>query len=359
MKIFLLIFLIIIQIDIIYAAGNNIINHYSVARFDSIPAEFVQKSAIIKHLFRHASVGTTIDGGLNCLQGTKSKCNKYPQYKYDRRNWIFQIRGNSGWYGKIDDFVGQVEQNISSFDVFSFKYCYLDGLDEIDEPCGKFPSKPDKVKKAWDYLKNNMSMLENKYPQKTFVWWTIPLTQIGQNCTDELNILIRDYCVANDKYLFDIADIECHDTLGNKVENSMGYEYAFKPYCGEQKPDAAACHPNDFGGLIIAKAFWVLMAKISGWDSDSISSLDEKTTNSYSNNIFPNPASDYIEITVGTRHAFSLQNVEIYNVFGEDVISTPFNSPASGGQLRVNVSKLPAGLYFVKVGDKVLKFVKI
>jgi len=89
--------------------------------------------------------------------------------------------------------------------------------------------------------------------------------------------------------------------------------------------------------------------------------------------VAPNPASDYIEISVGANGRSPLQNVEIYNVFGLKILSIPdlssanptlgstpvsyADSPASGGHIRVDVSGLAAGVYFVKIGSKTEKFV--
>ena len=91
--------------------------------------------------------------------------------------------------------------------------------------------------------------------------------------------------------------------------------------------------------------------------------------------ISPNPSPDFIEISYsplekGVRGLSDELPVRIYNVFGEEVNltpalsmlgeggSTPFNSPASGGHLRIDVSFLSPGLYFVRVGGRVGKFVK-
>ena len=77
--------------------------------------------------------------------------------------------------------------------------------------------------------------------------------------------------------------------------------------------------------------------------------------------IVPNPAEDFIEISEGTQHAVS--EICIFNVFGEELLkssvsnNSQFSIPNS--QLRINVSDLPSGVYFVRVGSKVRKFVKI
>ncbi|MDQ1265087.1 MAG: hypothetical protein QG635_237, partial [Bacteroidota bacterium] len=194
-----------------------IIDHTSVGKFSEISEEKIQKEIPIRVMFRHASVGTTINNGLDCISGSRKspkECTVFPIGKYDRSNWSFQPRGNSGWYGKVDDFVAEVDKQADNFDVFSFKYCYLEGLDGILEPCGS-TFDPAKVQKAWDYLRDGYETLESKYTDKVFIWWTIPLTQVGMKCTDSLNSRIREYCRNNNKILFDIADIESYDTLGN------------------------------------------------------------------------------------------------------------------------------------------------
>ena len=76
--------------------------------------------------------------------------------------------------------------------------------------------------------------------------------------------------------------------------------------------------------------------------------------------IQPNPATDFIEISVGARHALTNSDIRIFNVFGE-IVSTSVcyaDTSASGGQ-KIDVSGLPSGVYFVRIGDKVRKFVKI
>ncbi len=85
----------------------------------------------------------------------------------------------------------------------------------------------------------------------------------------------------------------------------------------------------------------------------------------YDNNTFtisPNPASDFIEIFVGANGRSPLQSeVRIYNVLGE-IQATPNptpNLPASREGVRIYISSLPPGLYFVRIGETVQKFIKL
>jgi dipeptidyl aminopeptidase/acylaminoacyl peptidase len=78
--------------------------------------------------------------------------------------------------------------------------------------------------------------------------------------------------------------------------------------------------------------------------------------------IYPNPTTNIVNIPINEN----TERIEIYDVRGEHVLSTsvPINrdTSAGGGQVRINISQLPVGTYFVKVyqGGSVVvhKFVK-
>lgn len=70
--------------------------------------------------------------------------------------------------------------------------------------------------------------------------------------------------------------------------------------------------------------------------------------------IYPNPTSDYITIEAIPSEA---SMVQIYNVLGVEIKSlTPTLSV--GDEVRINVSDLPTGTYFVKIGNRFVPFVK-
>jgi len=76
--------------------------------------------------------------------------------------------------------------------------------------------------------------------------------------------------------------------------------------------------------------------------------------------VYPNPAGDYVEITIPPLERGS-GAVSVYDVLGQ-LQSTSVNfvdTSASGGQVRIDISSLSPGVYFVQVGGKVLKFVKM
>ena len=89
--------------------------------------------------------------------------------------------------------------------------------------------------------------------------------------------------------------------------------------------------------------------------TSSINNENNKTV------IYPNPATDYIDIAVAgnrTRKA----PVRVFDVLGNVVLSSPACSagtPSEGGHIRLDVSGLAMGVYFVRVGGKMYKFVKM
>jgi hypothetical protein len=220
----------------------------------AIPQIHLAPAASLRVLLRHASVGQGIDWGLECLAGnrpTNPSCCDYPAGTYDRGKWVLELRGGNS-RDKVDDLVTQAAIRTDDFDVFTMKFCYIDALGD---------NHPD-----WDYYRTNMEQLELDYPGKVFVWWTIPLTRDGMPGTDDFNALVRSYCRANGKILFDIAEIECHDPNGLKHTNSQGCEVI----CQDYTKEIHAGHLNVPGRIRVASALWHLMARIGGWHKGSI-----------------------------------------------------------------------------------------
>lgn len=76
-------------------------------------------------------------------------------------------------------------------------------------------------------------------------------------------------------------------------------------------------------------------------------------------NVSPNPAGDFITISAGSINPTLkrvLDEVYIYNTLGEKVMFVGAGHDLSS---RINISDLPKGMYFVKVGIETTKFVKM
>ncbi|MFH1052123.1 MAG: YCF48-related protein [bacterium] len=64
--------------------------------------------------------------------------------------------------------------------------------------------------------------------------------------------------------------------------------------------------------------------------------------------IYPNPATDFIKINLFDY----FDSIELYSTLGLKVLETKY-------QDKIDISTLPSGMYFLKAGDKVYKFIKI
>jgi hypothetical protein len=70
--------------------------------------------------------------------------------------------------------------------------------------------------------------------------------------------------------------------------------------------------------------------------------------------VYPNPATDRITLTSTGEHGISGSAFTVYTADGK-VLSTGI---ITGDVFNINVSTLRRGLYFLRVGDQVVRFVK-
>jgi hypothetical protein len=135
------------------------------------------------------------------------------------------------------------------------------------------------------YLKE-MSSLEKEYPNITFIYMTGHLDGSGKNGSlNKSNEQIRAYCKKNKKVLFDFADIESYDPDGNEFLSKKANDACKYAKNGKGKRDknwckewlskhpnhsislpSSAAHTHPLNGALKGRAFWVLLAKLSGWD---------------------------------------------------------------------------------------------
>ncbi|MDT8306171.1 MAG: hypothetical protein RRC07_09560 [Anaerolineae bacterium] len=253
-----------------------IVNHETLAAFDEMPAEAIAAASELRLLFRHASVGHNIDNGLNCLQNTfeqrPNSCDRglasdeilYDSV-FDRSKWTFEFHSpppgqNPGWWNKVNFFVERVN-NLApeeQYDVISFKLGYVDGLDDsyIAEAFfaetwqGDTPTITD------------IEALQAAHPDRQLVLWTMGLARIvGTANSASFNEQMRAYVLEHGGVLLDIADIESHNPDGNLCTHD-----GFPALCPEYTEEARGGHLNARGSQRLAKAVWILMAMLAGWD---------------------------------------------------------------------------------------------
>lgn len=129
-----------------------------------------------------------------------------------------------------------------------------------------------------------MNGLESSFPGVYFVYMTGHLDGSGEGGTLNLrNEQIRDYCIQNDKYLYDFADIESYDPDGNYYLDKDANDNCDYDSDGDGSRDAnwavdwqnahpgewydcSAAHSQPLNANVKAYAAWWLWARLAGWD---------------------------------------------------------------------------------------------
>ncbi len=142
-----------------------------------------------------------------------------------------------------------------------------------------------------------MDQLESDYPHVTFVYMTGHVDIWNDADNKAANQMIRDYCNANDKVLYDFADIERYDPDGIYFEfanDDCGYydgaggtllgnwatEWQNSHTEGVDWYSCSSAHSQPLNANQKAYAAWWLWAVVGGWDdgdtgdSDSSDDLD-------------------------------------------------------------------------------------
>jgi hypothetical protein len=255
-----------------------VIDHTSLELFDRIPENYIQAASQFSMLFRHASVGYNIDYGLNCLADNLDPrppgCDgSVPPEQiiyneiYNRDNWFFEFHQpppsqNPGWWEKFYLFEDRVDSLTPSeqYDVVAYKHGYVDAysgslIDDlffVHDPNDPYPS-------IFDY-----EALAARHRDKTFVLWTMGLARLSYPDSQNFNQQMRAYAVANNKILMDIAAIESHRPNGQRCYSILNN--GVEAICDEYTDEDGGGHLNGLGAQRMAKAVWVLMARLAGWN---------------------------------------------------------------------------------------------
>lgn len=238
-----------------FTASAAVVDHYSITVVSSLPQATLDKVASeLNFFFAHASVGRNMRDGLMALnssdptrysltyvmddQNPPATTSKGIVYDYDR--------GNPGWQGKVDSFEEYATTRgwATSVDVMMNKFCYID------------------QEATFSYYATSMSQLEILHPDTVFVYMTMPLRVEADSdniLRNEFNDALRQWALANDKVLFDVADIESHDPDGNAITFESGGTVYQRLYDGYTYDGG---HLNAIGSERVALGFYSLGAQI-------------------------------------------------------------------------------------------------
>jgi uncharacterized repeat protein (TIGR02543 family) len=215
-------------------------------------AQILAAAALDVYL-EHASVGAYIVGGIGALRSSVPRLTTEgitwsdtsdPTWFAAHNGLGDNNRGNPGAATKISGFTSRMASIASAVDVAFYKFCYID-----------YPADGAAL---FDSYNAAIIALESAYPDIVIPRCTMPLESTGADVQRQrFNDLLREYCVANNRWLYDIADIESHNDAGVAQLDAGGMELLTAAYTDD------GGHPNSGGSQKLALGYWSLVAAIA------------------------------------------------------------------------------------------------
>jgi len=224
-----------------------IVDHNAAAQFESIPQSVINDIQFDFNVFYgHTSHGSQIITGIGMISA------EYPNYTAPI---IAEYPGDLGSYGDLSWVQPTRDWLNANPDYNLVMWSWCGGVSVSSEA-------------EIDAYLDAMNLLELDYPGVTFVYMTGHLDGTGPSGNLYLrNNQIRAYCLANNKILFDFADIESYDPDGNYYPDDSDYCYWCYDWCAANIcPDCSGCaHSHCLNCYLKGKAWWWMMARIEGW----------------------------------------------------------------------------------------------
>jgi len=361
-------------------AQSLIIDHDDVALFDSIPIAYKEAAAQQRMVFMDRSVGFNISTYLDCLAqpwaSAPNACKRYqhldslytvsPSEVYwsdtwDRTQWRYAF-----WPDNCSEdvtcFIGYVEERLDSFDMMGCQFSYLafqSGSPIADPETGFFGAQGGSNSAA------TYAEFMAQHPDKRVIWWTTSLARaIGTTESESFNAQMRAYANTHDIILFDVADILAHDPDGlSCFDNRDGIAYRTENHpddgldipaiCPHYTTETEGGHLGSVsaGGIRVAKALWVLMARLAGWEQEITAVHGEEVI---SLQVRPNPATERVWIQWGAQDLHLPADIRLMDMHGT-VVRHEILSPGQGSdEFSFSLSALPPGVYavWVRVGEQ-------
>ena len=245
-------------------ASAMVIDHNSIVivSVDSLPQSTMDAIGQQKWFFTHASVGGNMINGLNDLHTANSTRYQLQTSSVGYNDSLQQAdyppasttpgsvyecnRGNPGSSEKFLIFYESVKCGWQSpkVDFVMDKLCYIDQNADVN---------------SYLYWMSSQESYPS-YAGTTFVYTTMPLTT-GEDSNNILrnqyNDAVRDYCIAHDRLLFDIADIEAYDPTGNPITFAYDNQTYQKLYSGYTSDGG---HLNTVGRQRVAMGWYAVAA---------------------------------------------------------------------------------------------------
>jgi hypothetical protein len=265
----------------LYAQGQTaILIDHQCTDLDKIPGEWIQSARSNLHIgYGHTSHGSQLTSGMGAL---------YDEYG---SGFAFNYGGTENALDWQDYFVDW-HVDLGSPDLTHWEVITREYLEDPASPvlnvvvwawCGELSYASEENVNTYLSL---MSGLEADYPDIRFVYMTGHLDGSGEEGDlNARNEQIRSYCKANNKILYDFADIESYDPDGtvnfmklfandncdyDADENGPPYGNWATEYCATHPEycfyNGECAHSQSLNCQQKGKAAWWLWARLAGWE---------------------------------------------------------------------------------------------
>ncbi len=228
-----------------------IADHTKVILFDQIPESVINQIQTNYNIFYgHTSHGSQIMTGLYMLE-SENTLYQLPTF--------YEVGDDLGHNGDIT-WVPPTESWLDAnpdYNVAMWSWC---------------GGASDNTEEGINIYLAAMNQLEHDYPAVKFIYMTGHLDGGGVDGNLYINNnQIRDYCDLNNKILFDFADIESYDPDGTYYPDETDACGWCADWCASHDcPACGSCaHSHCFNCYQKGKAFWWMMATMTGWQVET------------------------------------------------------------------------------------------
>jgi hypothetical protein len=353
----------------------------------SIPLEWIDSAkAKLRVAYFHTSHGSQINSGLTPLDAFMGGKGIYlsgegggPGIMYFDDHYGPDLSNREGTFDDetrvfLDDPANQ------EVNVIMWSWCQILGHDGDENP--GYCSNMDSLIAEYGPGGSKITSGTRTVPVR-FVYMTGHLNGQGEEGrTNEINTYIRNHCIANDRILYDFADIESYDpddqyflddyaddecdylVNGNRTGN-WAREWAEGKVMMDGEDDTIHNEPNGgqwyhcspahthaVNGNMKAYAAWYLFARMAGWEGPDTTPVTGVTAESNTPQgtlqmirVFPNPSSDFIQVSGDIGFP---SDIRIYSMTGSLIREERVES----GDQQIDVSGLQDGLFIIRMKGK-------
>ncbi len=340
-----------------FIIAQPIIIDHTCAKLDPIPANAIQTAKDNLHIaYGHTSHGSQLITGMTSLIGQTNLLG----YKGDIYRW--NDGGLDGALDIDDKFTGWADLGHNGdTDWADDTRTYLNDAANSDVNvviwswCG---GVADNTEEGINTYLTTMNQLEIDYIDVKFVYMT-GHAQIGSDYNLKArNKQIRDYCIANNKILYDFYDIETYDPDAKFFEfvndncryydaaDGTGHvgqwaeEWRNTHTEGTDWYDCSPSHTDALNGNLKAYAAWWLWCKLAGWNNSTTSITKLKKNEIIA---FPNPTNGIFKINKNKYNTKSI--IEILNSNGKVIYKGKIID-------NIDISNQADGVYYINIIEK-------